>query len=107
MKRNFLLALSVAALAVASASAKSYSIQLFEPAMVGNMALSPGEYKVDVDNQKAVIHNGKTRCEAPVKVENADTKYGSTTVRFANADGKMHIQEIHVGGSTTKLVFNE
>lgn len=107
MKRNFLLALSVAALAVASASAKSYSIQLFEPAMVGSMALPPGEYRVDVDNQKAVIHNAKARCEAPVKVEDADSRYGATTVRFANADGKMHIQEIHVGGSKTKLVFNE
>jgi len=107
MKKNFLLAIGVAALAVASASAKSYSVQLFEPAMLGNMTLTPGEYKVDVDNQKAVLHNPKTRCEAPVKVEDADTKYSSTTVRFANADGKMHITEIHIGGSKTKLVFNE
>jgi len=107
MKKKFLLAISVFALAVASASAKSYSIQLFEPAMLGNMALAPGDYKVQVEDQKAVVTNGKVHCEAPVKVESGDAKYGSTTVRFANADGKMHIQEIHVGGSKTKLVFNE
>jgi hypothetical protein len=107
MKKKFLLAISVAALAVASASAKSYSIQLFEPAVLAGTPLTPGEYKVQVEDQKAVVSNGKVHCEAPVKVETADMKYGTTTVRFSNADGKMHIQEIHVGGSKTKLVFNE
>ena len=60
-----------------------------------------------MDGDKAVIRNGKKVCEAPVKVENADSKYSTTAVRFNNADGEMHIQEIHVGGSKTKLVFNE
>jgi len=86
MKKNILLAIGVAGLAVASASAKSYSVQLFEP---------------------AVLTSGKVHCEAPVKVESADSKYSSTTVRFSNGDGKMHIQEIHLGGTKTKLVFNE
>jgi hypothetical protein len=107
MKKNLLLAISVAALAVASASAKSYSVTLYEPAMLGNTALTPGEYKVEVADQKATVRNGKMHCEAPVKVESADNKYSTTTVRFSNEDGKMHIQEIHVGGSKTKLVFNE
>jgi hypothetical protein len=107
MKKKLLLAISVAALAVASASAKSYSVQLFEPAMLGSTPLTPGEYKVQVEDQKAMVSNGKIHCEATVKVESADTKYGSTSVRFTNADGKMHIQEIHIGGSKTKLVFNE
>ena len=107
MKKSILIAISVAALAVASASAKTYSVTLYEPAELGNMTLKPGDYKVDVNDQKAVLTNGKTRCEAPVKVETADSKYISTTVRFANGDGKMHVQEIHMGGSKTKLVFAE
>lgn len=107
MKKNILLAIGVAGLAVISASAKSYSVQLYEPAVLGNMTLKAGEYKVDVNDQKAVLSSGKVRCEAPVKVESAESKYGSTTVRFSNGDGKMHIQEIHVGGTKTKLVFNE
>jgi len=107
MKKNILIAIGVAGLAVASASAKSYSVTLYEPAVLGNMTLKAGDYKVDVDDQKAVLTSGKIRCEAPVKVESADTKYSSTTVRFANGDGKMHVQEIHIGGSKTKLVFNE
>src|SRR5579871_1272125 len=107
MKKSILLAIGVAGLAVASASAKTYSVTFYEPAVVGSMTLKPGDYKVDVNDQKAVLRNGKVRCEAPVKVETSDTKYGSTTVRFGSGDGKMHLQEIHVGGSKTKLVFNE
>jgi hypothetical protein len=40
-------------------------------------------------------------------VENADQKYNTTAVRFTNGDGKMHIQEIHIGGTKMKLVFAE
>lgn len=105
MKKKLLLAISVAGLALASG--KSYSITLFQPAMFGGTQLAAGAYKVEVDGGKAVIRNGKKVCEAPVKVENAENKYDSTAVRFDNADGQMHIQEIHVGGSRTKLVFNE
>lgn len=103
--KKILLALGIAGLAMASP--KSYSINLYQPAMVGATTLAPGEYRVDVVDQKAVIRNGKIHGEAPVKVESADTRYGTTTVRFLNADGKMHIQEIHIGGTKTKLVFSE
>jgi hypothetical protein len=91
----------------AVAGAKSYTVSLFEPAMIGGTELKPGEYKVEVLDQKAVIRNGKTHGEFPVKVENSDSRYGTTTVRFSNGDGKMHIQEIHLGGTTTKLIFAE
>ena len=105
MKKKLLLAISVAGLALASA--KSYSITLFQPAMFGGTQLSAGSYKIEVDGDKAVIHKGKDTCEAPVKVETADSKYSTTAVRFDNAGGQMRIQEVHVGGSKTKLVFNE
>ena len=105
MRRKLLFAFAVAGLAVASA--KTYSIDLFEPAVLGSMQLTPGHYTVDVVDQKAVLRSGKVKCEAPVKVETADSKYNSTSVRYDNGDGKMHIQEIHVGGSKTKLVFTE
>ncbi len=95
------------AIGVAIASAKSYSIDLFQPSLLGSTELAPGHYNVDVNGDKAVIRNGRIHGEAPVKVESVEKKYNSTTVRFANADGKMHIQEIHVGGTTTKLVFAE
>jgi hypothetical protein len=105
MKKRILLSFAVAALAVASA--RSYSVNLFQPAMAGNTELKPGEYQVEVIDQKAVFRNGKVESQTPVKVEPSDVKYGSTTVRFSNGDGKMHIQEIHLGGTKTKLVFSE
>ena len=94
MRKALMLAMGVAGLA--ASGTKSYSIDLHEPALLGTTALAPGEYRVDVVDQKAVVRNGKAHCEAPVKVENGD-----------NADGKMHIQEIHIGGTRTKLVFGE
>ena len=75
--------------------------------MLGATTLAPGEYRVAIVNDKAVVRNGVIHEEAPVKVENVDSKYNTTTVRFTNGDGKMHIQEIHVGGTKTKLVFEE
>ncbi|HEV3331693.1 MAG TPA: hypothetical protein VG096_11965 [Bryobacteraceae bacterium] len=105
MKKILLFAIGVAGLAIASTN--SYSVKLLSPAMLGTIALEPGEYRVEVIDQKAVIRNGRFHGEAPVKVESGDTKYGTTVVRFNTADGKMHIQEIHVGGTKTKLVFEE
>ena len=105
MRKRLLFAFAIAGLAVASA--KSYSIDLFQPAVLGATELAPGHYNVDVNEQKAVVRNGRIHGEAPVKVETMDRKYPTTTVLFNNGDGKMHIQEIHVGGTTTKLVFSE
>ncbi len=91
----------------AIASAKSYSITLFEPSLIGGTELKPGEYTLELKDQKVVLHKGKESCEAAVKVENADSKYASTTVRYSNGDGKYHVQEIHLGGTNMRLVVNE
>jgi hypothetical protein len=105
MKRRLLFAFALVGLAIASA--RSYTVNLFQPAIVGNTQLKAGEYQVEVVDQKAVFRNGRIANETPVKVEANDVKYDSTTVRFSNGDGKMHIQEIHLGGTKTKLVFND
>jgi hypothetical protein len=106
MIRKVLLSLAVVALA-SVAGAKSYTVNLSETAVLGGTELKPGEYKVEVVDQKAVVRNGKLHGEFPVKVENSDSRYSTTSVRFSNGDGKLHIQEIHVGGTNTKLVFSE
>ena len=105
MTKRLLLVFAIVGLAVASA--KTYSITLTQPAVLGDMQLAPGDYKVEVVDQKAVITNGKMHGEAPVKVETADNKYYTTAVRLDNQGGKMHVQEIHIGGSKMKLVFSE
>ncbi len=88
------------------ASTKSYTITLFQPSMIGGTELKAGDYKFQVENQKIVIKHGKDTTEASVKVETGDAKYSSTSVRYANADGKNKVQEIKVGGTNMKLVLD-
>ena len=88
------------------ASAKSYSITLFEPSLIGGAELKPGEYMLELKDEKVVIRKGKQIGEAPVKVETADSKYPATTVRYRNGDGKYRIQEIHLGGTNMKLLVS-
>ena len=58
-----------------------------------------------VQDNKVVISSGKTSVEANIKTETADAKFSSTTVRYRNGDGKYRLQEIRLGGTTTRLVF--
>ena len=104
MIRKVLPFLLVAGLAVAST--RSYTVNLFQPSMVGTTELKAGEYKIEVNDQTATIRQGKVKTESQVKVEEGDTKFDSTVVRYVNsADGKVRIQEIRIGGTKTKLLF--
>lgn len=102
--KKLLLSFATVALAVASA-ASSYRITLFQPSIVAGTELKPGDYKVTLTDNKVVIKSGKTSVEATVKTETADSKFSSTTVRYSNGDGKYRLQEIRLGGTTTKLIF--
>lgn len=93
-------------LAVGIASAKTYSLTLFQPSLVAGTELKPGEYRVEVRDGKVVIRSGKLRVEAPVKVETAEAKFTSTSVRYAGGEGVARIQEIRLGGTNLKLVFD-
>ena len=76
-------------------------------AYLGGKELRAGEYTIDLQSDKAVVKSGKAvKAEAPVKVEENGHKYGTTVVRISNTDGKMNVQEIRLGGTHTKLVFN-
>lgn len=103
MKSRIVLCLITAALAVASA--KSYGVELYRKAMLGNTELAAGDYQVQVADQKAVLIKGKLRVESPVTVATADHKYTGTSVVVSVNNGKEQIQEIHLGGTNTKLVF--
>jgi hypothetical protein len=104
MKKLFLILTAVAVSGFASA--KTYNVTFYQPTIVGEAELKPGDYKVDVENDKAVIRAGKKRIEAAVTVESNGEKYPSTSVRYRNGDGKYRLQEIRVGGTSTKLTFN-
>lgn len=89
-----------------AASAATYNVTLFQPSFVAGKELKPGDYKLILEDGKATIQKGKERVEAAVKVEQADSKFSSTSVRYSEENGKLKVQEIRLGGTTTKLVFN-
>lgn len=104
MKKAVLLVCLLAGMALAST--KSYRVTLYQPSVIGGTELMPGDYKVEVQNEKIIIQNGKQSTEAGVKVENADRKFSATAVRYSNGDGKYRVQEIRLGGTTMRLVLN-
>lgn len=99
------LMLTCAALSVAAFGGESYRVTLFQESNVNGTTLKPGDYKIEVNSNKAVIKGGKDRLEADVRVEDAGQKFGSTSVRYSNDGGKFKVEEIRLGGTKTKLVF--
>ena len=91
------------ALAVAGA-ATSYNVTFFEPVVVNGTTLKPGDYKVEISDNKAIIKKGKVVAESPVKVESNEAKYPTTSVRLV---GGTQVEEIRVGGTRTRLVFEK
>ena len=91
----------------ALAQAETYHVTLLKPSVVAGKELKPGDYKVEVTNDKAVISHGKQSVEAKVKTESADKKYSSTTVRYEMEGEKYKVQEIGIGGTHTKLVISD
>lgn len=105
MLKRFVLAFAILGLAVASA--ESYRVTLSQPSKLSGKQLKAGEYRLNVENSKVTIVNGKDSLEVPVKVENADTKFDNTAVRYTGTGDKVTITEIRIGGTKTKLLFED
>ena len=102
MLKKLLLGFTTVALVVGSA-ATTYHVTLFQASVINGTELKPGDYTVEIKNDKAVLSLGKNSTEAPVKVvDDAQQKYRSNVVRYGP---ESRVQEIHIGGTKTKLVF--
>ena len=104
MHRRLLTLFAIAGLAIAGE--KAYTVNLYQPAILGGTELKAGEYRLELDGAKAVLRAGKSAVEAPVKVENADAKFATTSIRLTESAGKQRIAEIRLGGTRTRLVFS-
>jgi hypothetical protein len=100
--KKSILAFATLALAVACA-ASSYSVTFFQPVVVNGQTLKAGDYKVHYSDNKATIQQGKKVTEVPVKVETSGDKYSATSVRLNGTQ----VEEIRLGGTNTKLVFEK
>ena len=104
MFTKLVVSFAVAGLAVVSAA--QHRVTLFEESVVNGTTLKPGEYKLVVEGGKAMLSRGKQSVEAPVSVQKSDAKFSSTSVRYSVTAGTHSVQEIRLGGTDTKVVFD-
>lgn len=102
---NTIIRIALAALTLgAVGQAATYHVTLLKPTVISGTELKPGDYKLEVNNDTAVISHGKQSVEAKVKTESVDKKYDSNTVKYQLEGEKYKLQEIGIGGTKTKLV---
>ncbi len=94
------LGIAVFAVGIASA-ASSYSLKLYDSVTIGGTQLKAGDYKVEMQGDKAVFKSGKNAVEIPATFGTNDKKYSSTS--FVSENSK--VLEIDLGGTTTKILF--
>lgn len=98
------IALTLVTVGAMTASAATYRVSLHQDSLVNGQSLKAGDYKVEVkDNNTAVLSKGKQTIEVPVQSVTANSKFSSTQVQYNDSN---KLQEIRVGGTNTKLVFN-
>ena len=106
MTKNLIVAFAIFAVALAWA-ASGHNVNLPKPAVIGGNEIKAGEYKLELNDGKATLRNGKTSVEADVTVETNPTKFDRTSACCLGEDGKYRLQEIRVGGTNTKVLFKE
>ena len=111
MLRKFVFVFAILALAAAFAGTvparvPSYSITVVQPAVVHGTTLTPGDYRLTLDNGKATFLQGKQSIvTVDVKVENQSSKIDTTALRFEEHSGQQNLREIRLGGTKLKLIF--
>ena len=105
MFKRFVLAFAILGLSVASA--ENYRVTLSQASSLKGKQLKAGDYRLNVENSKLTIVNGKETMEVAVKVQTGDTKFDNTAVRYAGTGDKTSIKEIRLGGTKTTLLFEE
>ena len=86
----------------ALAASNTFHVTFDDAAWINGTQVKAGDYKVQVEGNKAIIKSGKTVVEAPAKLETADHKFQSTGVVM---DSKQKVQEIQIGGTIERIVF--
>jgi hypothetical protein len=97
---KLMLCIATLGLAVASA-ASGYKVSLANKLYVGSTELKPGDYRVEVSGNQATFKMGKDSVQVPATLESNGTKYAETEVDAVQSN----LQEIHIGGTTSKIVF--
>lgn len=86
-------------------AASSYQFTLYKATSINGTQLKAGPVKLDLQGDKVVIKQGKTSVESNVIVQNGERKFDASSVTY-NADATDQVQEIRLGGTSTKLLFD-
>jgi len=97
---KMLLCASTLALGLASA-ASGYKINVPSKMWIGTTELKPGDYRVEVTGNQATFKMGKDSVQVPASVQDSGKKYSETELDASESK----LQEIHIGGTSTKIVF--
>jgi hypothetical protein len=95
-----LICLSTLALGIASA-ASPYEVTLLDTFSVGKTELKAGDYKVEMQGDKAAFTTGKKTVLVPATLGKSDQTFASTV--FVSQRSKL--KEIDLGGTQDKIVF--
>jgi len=107
MKKTLFLSAVLCLSTFAFAGTKKYEISLATPAKAGSVELAPGNYKVQVDGDKAIFTDSRNKSfTVPVKVETEKMKFNSTAVESGEKSGQQVIEAIDLGGTNTKVEFS-
>lgn len=103
MKKLALTLVTIGVMA-ASAASNSYRVSILQDSVIDGKAVKQGDYKLELTgNNTAVLKHGKQTIELSARAEEAPTKFVSTELEYSNNND---LQEIRVGGTHTKIVFN-
>jgi len=98
----------IALVAVSLASAKSYTFTVTEATQAGSAQLKPGTYSLKVNGSDVLLMNGEgQKIDVSAKIESADEKFGYTSVAITKDGGTSRILFVKLGGSRSKVVFEE
>lgn len=102
--RTFFVTLILTLTVAATIYAKSYEVQLTEPAKAGKLELKPGQYTLTIEGDQATFRDVHRKSfTTAVKTENGSVKFKDTNVNYTGD----HIKAIQLGGSTMTVEFVE
>ena len=88
----------------ASAASNTYRVSILQDSVIDGKAVKQGDYKLELtNNNTAVLKHGKETIDLPARTEEAATKFVNTEMEYSNNN---NLQEIRIGGTHTKIVFN-
>ena len=96
----------LALLTLSLASAKTFKFSLPEIAQAGDVQLKPGEYRLEVNGDKAELMDKDGRPIAVnTKVEKAGYEFSFTAVCLSRADGTTRIEGIYLENRKSRVIF--